>query len=87
VRLLRPAKDEGMDREGGGGGHAKDNGSDTQICPTEHLCAQFGTCKGGEGRDTQICQTEHLHAQFGPSKGRGGGHSKDNGGNTQIWKM
>jgi len=56
----------GLQHKGGGGGHAKEsdsefqnNGSDTQICQTKHLCAQFGKCKSGRGgKDTQICLTK-----------------------------
>jgi len=31
------------------GGHAKDDGGDTQTCQTEHTGARFGTCEGVGG--------------------------------------
>ena len=53
-------------------GRAKNEGSNTRICQTEHAGAWFGQSKGGEGApakdeggNTRICQTKHLRARFG----------------------
>ena len=43
------------------GGHAKDDGGDTETCQTEHTGARFGTCEGVGGGPPKGNGEHHLN--------------------------